>query len=87
MQRVQAILTSLVTYLVVACTILSIFAQEISDGFTGNHTAEVVVGLIIRTVAIVGTIITIIRRVAPVLPTQRGLILPKDAPRSLFLDK
>lgn len=71
--RVRTVLTAAPTYLTALAVIISIFSEEIStllpEGPAGqvSHWAVVAVGWL-------GAAVTIIRRVTPVIPDERGLI-------------
>ena len=65
--RVRVVLTSLVTYLLIASSILTIVAEEL-PGPAAEWIGRAVVWL--------ATAVTIIRRVTPVLPEDRGLVPP-----------
>lgn len=84
--KIKAILSSIVTYIVLIQSGLVIFADEISGLFSDGQ-AQDVVKVILMAVAILGAILNIIRRVTVVLPEQRGILLPERAPSVVVLRK
>ena len=81
--KIKAVLTSIVTWINVISAVLVILAEEIVNTFTDDDTARNVSTLIVRVIVVLTGIVTVIRRVTPVLPSQRGLTLPKNAPNTL----
>lgn len=76
MERIRVVLSAAVTYLTVAAVVIGIFAEEIGNVFNlPDSVSNIVVGVL----GAIGVAIAIIRRVTPVLPSQRG-ILPPPAP-------
>ena len=74
--RAKVILTAAVTYIVIASTVLTVAAEEIGKVFTDGQAAQVLT-IITRILAALAAAVSIIRRVTPVLPDERG-ILPGD---------
>lgn len=72
-QRVKVILGAAVTWLTAAGLILTIFAEEIASVAPAGAAEDVTVWLV-RIVAWIGAAVTIIRRVTPVLPEERGVL-------------
>jgi hypothetical protein len=73
--RIQVVLKSLVTWLTLLSTVLVIAATEIAD-LTDDAIPHDVGMWLIRAAAWLTTAVAIIRRVSPVVESQRGL-LPK----------
>lgn len=71
MERIRTILTAVVTWLVVAGTVGAIFVDELTAVIGADH---VVVNLIARAGVVIATAVSIIRRVTPVLPQERGVL-------------
>lgn len=84
MEKVIAVLTSAITWTTLLVSGLNIFAEEIVNVFPDD--GQDVAALVLRAVAILVGVVTMIRRVTPVLESQRGLTLPKGAPTTLYLD-
>lgn len=82
--NIKAIAKSIVTWLVIAQFILTIIAEELA---TLNGSAAAPLSWIARALVTIGVIISIIRRVAPVLPEQVGLTLPSNASPLLSLKR
>jgi hypothetical protein len=78
MERIKVILGSAVTYITIVQAILVILAEEIAKLFAEGD-AQNVINVIIRVGAVLAAAVSIIRRVTPVLPSQRGL-LPQTPP-------
>lgn len=72
LERVKVVLSAVVTWLVVAQTMLIVFADEIAKGFPMQ--AETVAMWSLIVMGMLGTAIAIIRRVTPVLPVFYGLL-------------
>lgn len=70
LQRLKVIATSFVTYASLAAFVLTVVAEELPGAAS----------YIVPVVAYIGSIVTIIRRVTPVLPDERGILpaLPSD---------
>lgn len=77
MARIKVILNAAVTYLVAAGIILTIVLEEL-DPFAGDVPAFVFRTLT-AAATIAGVAATIIRRVTPVLPDDRGILPPEEA--------
>lgn len=74
-ERVKVVLSAAVTWIVLASSIVTIFAEEIAK-VAAEGTAATVTRVAVRVVSILGAAVAIIRRVTPVLPEERG-VLPK----------
>lgn len=74
--KAKVVLTAAVTYIVVASTVLTVAADELGQLFADGQAAGVI-RLIVRVLSVLTAAVTIIRRVTPVLPDERG-ILPTD---------
>jgi VanZ family protein len=72
MNKVKTVLSAAVTYIVIAQAILVILADEIGQLFADGQAATVV-QVIVRVGAVLTAAVSIIRRVTPVLPSERGL--------------
>lgn len=84
--KLKAILTSVVTYITIVQAALLIFAEELADLFVDGQ-AKDVIAVIVMVIAVLGAIVNIIRRVTPVLPDQRGLVLPQGASSVVHVKK
>lgn len=85
--RIKVIITAAPTYLTMAAVVVGILADELSktvpDGWQDN-----VVQIGGAIVAVLGAAIAIIRRVTPVLESQRGILpQPLPAPQFVPIDK
>ena len=70
----KTLLTSFVTYAVLSSTVLTIVSEELPSA----------AGVIAKAVAFLATAVTIVRRVTPVIESQRGLTpvaYPEPAPK------
>lgn len=76
--RVQVLLGAAVTYLVALGAILAIIVDELAP-----FAADPAVAWVVRILGILATVVAvsvaIVRRVTPVLPTERGLLPPPPA--------
>lgn len=80
--RVRVFLKSAPTYLVAAGAIVTIIVDEASKVLPhGWQDNAVQIGGTVA--AIIGAAVTIIRRVTPVLPEERGLLAPPKPPNPL----
>jgi hypothetical protein len=70
--RLKVILTAAPTYLTSAAAIVTIFASEIAEIIPGQ--AEGITEGAVVVVGVLTVAINIIRRVTPVLPSERGLL-------------
>lgn len=63
------------TYLLIAATVVTVGSQYLADALPGDTATTVtkVAGVLL---GIIGAATTIVRRVTPVLPAQRGLLEP-----------
>lgn len=84
MDKVKAVLTSIVTYITIIQAVLVILAEEIAGVFADGD-AETVINVIIRIGVVLTAVVSIIRRVTPVLPQQRGLTLPDGVSRGVMI--
>ena len=74
--RARVLLKAAPTYLVVAAVVVSTVTNEIADALPGDaSTAIVKIGG--KIVAAIGAAVAIVRKVAPVLDSQKGLLGPK----------
>lgn len=73
--RLRVILTAAVTWLLVAQATLVGFADQLGP-FIPTPWADRVNAALISALAVIAAIITIIRRVTPVLPSERGILPP-----------
>lgn len=73
--RIQVVLTAVVTWLVALAAVLVIVADELATAIGAEHP---VVALCARAVVVVGVAVSIIRRVTPVLPAAQGLLPVPD---------
>lgn len=71
--KVRVVLTAAVTYLTLAVTVITIFAEEIASVLP-EGVAETVGMYGVTAVAWITVAISIIRRVSPVLPEERGIL-------------
>jgi VanZ family protein len=71
--RVKVVLTAAVTYITIIQAALVIFADEIAQLFA-DGTAAGVINVIVRAGAVLTAVVSIIRRVTPVLPSDRGIL-------------
>lgn len=78
-ERIRVVAGAAVTWLTFAATALTIFAEEIAAVFPDGGAEDATVW-ILRAVAWLGAAVAIIRRVTPVLPDQRGVLLPHADP-------
>jgi len=78
LDRVKVVATAAVTYLTAAVVILSLVADQIVE-LLPNGDGQTVAAWLIRVVAVLSGAITIIRRVTPVVPQDRGLLPPDRA--------
>jgi len=78
--RARVILTAAPTYLVAAGAVVSIVADEVSKvlpaGWQDN--AAQIAGAV---AGVIGAAVLIVRRVTPVLISERGLLSPPDGPK------
>jgi len=74
-KRIRVLLTAAPTWLAGAAVIVSAFNDEIGEAFPGS--AEAVATVATPVLAAIGAAIAIVRRVTPVLASERGL-LPVD---------
>lgn len=80
--RIRVFLKSAPTYLVAAGAVLTIVADEIAKAVPAGWQDNVVrIGG--TAAAIIGAAVTIIRRVTPVLPEERGMLAPPKPPNPL----
>jgi len=80
--KIKAVLASVVLWINIAVAILVIVADELTKTFS-DGSAQTVITIIARIVIVLAGVVNIITRVTPVLPSQRGLTLPKGAPTSV----
>jgi len=73
MDRLKVLLTAAVTYITIIQAVLVIFSEELASLFADGD-AQTVVATIVKVIAVLGAVVTIIRRVTPVLPSERGLL-------------
>lgn len=71
--RIKVVLTAAVTWLVLASTIVTILSEEIATVLPAGAATDVG-AVALKVVAVLGAAVTIIRRVTPVLPDERGLL-------------
>lgn len=83
MEKITNVLTSIVTWITLGIAIIAIVAEELVKVFPED--GQTVAAFLLRLIVILGGILAMIRRVTPVLRSQRGLTLPKDAPPTLHL--
>lgn len=84
MDKIKAVLESIVTYLTLVMVVLTIVANEIGEAFA-DGTGATVIAWIVRIGVWITLLVNIISRVTPVLPSQRGLVLPPGAPQDLLI--
>lgn len=84
MDKIKAVLTSIITWLTITQAALVIAADEIGKAFA-DGSAATVISVIVRAIAIVGSVISLIRRLTPVLPSQRGLTLSAGVSPTLVI--
>jgi len=78
--RARVILTAAPTYLVAAGAVVSVVSSEVSKVLpSGWQDNALQIGGAIG--AIIGAAIAIVRRVTPVLVSERGLLSPPDGPK------
>lgn len=77
--RTRVVLTALPTYLVAAAVILTIVSEDVAQllPMVPAGTAETVARWLVAAAGSLTAAVSIIRRVTPVLPAERG-ILPVD---------
>jgi hypothetical protein len=71
-ERVKVVLSAAVTWIVAASAVVQIVADEVGAALPGH--AEDVSTVAVRVVAVLAAAVGIIRRVSPVLPSERGLV-------------
>lgn len=76
--RVRVVLTAAPTYLLTASTVVVVLRDEIAGLFPAA--AEDVSRWSVTVLAVLAAAVRIIRRVAPVLPAERGLLPAGGAP-------
>lgn len=72
-EKVKALLTTAVTWIIIAQGVLTGLSEQIAENFPGNHTAENVIQAITIVVPILAAAVLIVRRVVTVIPEQRQL--------------
>ncbi len=73
--RVRVVATQAVTYLVGAAAVIPFIADDIADQLPAGAAGQVTKYALLA-VAWIGAAVSIIRRVTPVLPQDRGLLPP-----------
>ena len=76
--RVRVLLTAAPTYISTATALVVIFSAEIGALFPGA--ADDIAAWSVRVLAVLAGAANIVRRVAPVLPAERGLLPAGGAP-------
>lgn len=76
-KRARVVISDVVTWLVVASSVVVILAEEIAKIVPADW-RSVVVEIGMRALAVLGAVVMILRRVTTVLPTERGLLPPED---------
>lgn len=75
LERIRVLLTAAPTYLTGAAVVVTAVSEEIGEEFP--HLDGTVTAWATPVLAVIATAIAIVRRVTPVLKTQRGLV-PKS---------
>lgn len=70
--RIKVVLSAAVTWITLAIAVLTIFSEEIAALLPEG--SEDISAFILKVVAWLGGAVTIIRRVSPVLPSERGIL-------------
>ena len=71
--RAQVVLTAAVTWLVIAAAVITIIADELAKVLPAPW-SDRISAWAITILGVLGAVITIIRRVTPVRPEERGLL-------------
>ena len=74
--RIKVVLAAAVTWIVVASTVVTLASDEIAEVLPAGD-AETVGAVAAKIVAVLGAAVAIIRRVQPVIESERG-ILPTE---------
>ena len=75
--RARVVLSSLVTWIAVAVTVVAAMLPELLDVFGTDSSVAVLAG---RGVALLTGVVAVIRKVTPVLDTAEGLLAADDTP-------
>lgn len=71
--KIRALLTTAVTWIIVAQGVLTGLSEQIAEQFPGSHTAENIAQAITIALPVLAACVLIVRRVVTVIPEQRQL--------------